>query len=163
MIQFLRTVIRDACRQHIVLPARRGELEALELLDCRRQAFDAAELILAGDMLPVEQEAQEVGGAHRLDLRAQAVQRVAMDACEEPPVAPFELGDARREASAQHSSLGLQCLQRHVAVRHIEPLLGHRAEHFQPAGDQLERLLVDALEREPRLAALDGPFPQGIQ
>src|SRR5204862_5814470 len=131
------------------------ELEALELLDRRRQAFDAAQLVLAGDVLPMQQEAQEVGRAHRLDLRAQAVQRVAMDAREQPPVAPFELGDARREAAAQHSSLRLKRLQREVGVRHLELLLGYWAKHFEPARYDFERLVIDALEREPRLAAVD--------
>jgi hypothetical protein len=41
-------------------------------------------------VLPVQEEAHEVGRAHRLDLRAQAVQRVAVDAREEPPIAPFD-------------------------------------------------------------------------
>ena len=65
-------------------------------------------LILAGHMLPVQQEAQEIGGADRLDVRAQAAQRVAMDAREQAAVAPLELGSAWREAAAQDPSLRLE-------------------------------------------------------
>ena len=41
------------------------------------------------DALPVEQEAQEVARRDRLDLRAQALDRVAVDAREQPALAPF--------------------------------------------------------------------------
>ena len=43
-------------------------------------------------MLPVQQEAHEFRRRHRLDLRAQPVQRVAMNARKQSPVAPFEFG-----------------------------------------------------------------------
>ena len=48
------------------------------------------------DVLPGEQEAHEVGGADRLDLRAQAIERVAMDAREQTTVAPFDGADRDR-------------------------------------------------------------------
>jgi hypothetical protein len=38
----------------------------------------------------MQQEAHEIGGGDRFDLRAQAVDRVAVDACEKPSIAPFE-------------------------------------------------------------------------
>ena len=42
------------------------------------------------DVLPGEQEAHEIGRADRLDLGAQPVERVAMDARQQAAVAPFE-------------------------------------------------------------------------
>ena len=58
-------------------------------------------------MLPGEEEAREVGRADRLDLRAQAIQCVAMDPSQQSPIAPLEL---RRtgERSAQHGPLGFK-------------------------------------------------------
>src|SRR3954462_5055054 len=114
-------------------------------------------------MLPVQQEAQEIGRADRLDLRPQAIQRVAMDAGEQPPVAPLELGNPGSEAAAQDATLRLQRLQGDVRVRHIELALGHRPEDLEAARDQLERLIIDALERKPRLAALDSSSSKGSQ
>ena len=67
------------------------------------------------DVLPREQEPHEVGGADRLDLRAQAIERVAVDARQQPPIAPFERrGSADRVRSdrgkraAQHDALALR-------------------------------------------------------
>ena len=41
------------------------------------------------DALPLEEEAQEVARGHGLDLRAQPLDRVVMDAGEQPALAPF--------------------------------------------------------------------------
>ena len=46
------------------------------------------------DVLPGEEEAHEVGGGDRLDLGAQAVQRVAMDAREQSAIAPLQSAGA---------------------------------------------------------------------
>jgi len=39
-------------------------------------------------------------------------------------------------------------------------VLGDRSQHLETAGDDLERIVVEPLEREPRPAAVDGSFPQ---
>ena len=63
-------------------------------------------------MLPAQQEAHEVLRRHRLDLTAQAIRRVAMDAGEEAPLAeldiPIALIALRIEAPAQREALGLE-------------------------------------------------------
>ncbi len=46
------------------------------------------------DALPDEQEAEEIARRDRLDLRAQTADRIAVDAGEEPPVAPLIVVDA---------------------------------------------------------------------
>ena len=51
-------------------------------------AFDAR---FGRDALPLEQEAHEVARRHRLDLLAQPVHGVAMDAREQAPLAPLDL------------------------------------------------------------------------
>src|SRR5439155_3804349 len=104
LVELLGPIVPDARRQHVVFPAGGRELEAFQLLDGRRQAFHALHLIFAGGVLPVEQEAQELGCADRLDLGAQLVERVAMDAGEQPAVAPLELGGTRREPAAQDAT-----------------------------------------------------------
>ena len=160
LIELLGTVVRHARGQYVVLPPGGGELETLELLDDRGKAFHALHLILAGDVLPVEEEAQEIGRADRLDLRAQLVQRVAVNACQEPSVAPLELRDARREVSAQDAPLRFQRLERDVCFGHIELQLGDRAQNLQAAGDDLQRVVLGTLEREPCAALLHRPLAQ---
>ena len=63
---------------------------------------------LGRDVLPAEQEAQEVARRDRLDLRAQPLDRVAMDARQQAALAPFVLGRAGREAAAHGEAFGLQ-------------------------------------------------------
>ena len=82
-------------------------------------------------MLPLEQEAREVAWLDRLDLAAQALERVAMDAREQMALAPFDaacvalridregrrIGRAhRREPALQHRTFGFQREQRRVDI-----------------------------------------------
>ena len=60
------------------------------------------------DPLPVEQKAQEIPRRHRLDLGAQPLDGVAVNAREQAPLAPFVLGGAGREPAAQGEALALQ-------------------------------------------------------
>ena len=48
------------------------------------------------DALPREQEAREVRGADRLDFGAEPVERVAVNAGQQPALAPLELGAVAR-------------------------------------------------------------------
>ncbi len=104
----LAAVVGNTRWQHVVLPGRGGELEALELLHHHREPFGAVHGVLCRRVLPVREETQEVGRGDRLDLGAQAGERVAMDAGKQPPVAPFDVGRAGREASAQDASLAFE-------------------------------------------------------
>src|SRR5207249_12221454 len=85
---------------------------------------------ICGDPLPAEQEPHEVGGRDRLDLAAQALERVAVDAREHPPLAPLELGGARGKPAPQHESLVLENPQGEVDVGYRDaeraPQLGRR-------------------------------------
>ena len=97
-------------------------------------------------MLPVQQEAQGIGGADRLDLRAQAAQGVAMDACEQTPVAPLERGSAWREAAAQDPSLRLEGEQNGIDVLTAKFPPGDRTQYLQTARDQIERRISAAFQ-----------------
>jgi hypothetical protein len=107
-VQQLAAVVGHASRQHVALPRDRGELEPLELLDHSREPLGAARLVLARHVLPVREEAQEFARRDRLDLGAQPRERVAMDAREEAPVAPFDLGRAGGEASPEDAALAFE-------------------------------------------------------
>ncbi len=75
-----------------MLPRAGGNFVAVELPDHRGESFGTLQLLLACDVLPVQEKTHEIGGADRLDLGAQAVERIAVNAREQPAVAPFEHG-----------------------------------------------------------------------
>ena len=90
-VEHRRLVAVDARGQHVRAPTRSAA--SSKPSSCGR--LRAGRRCRSGvstdrDVLPGEEEAHEVGGADRLDLGAQPVQRVAMDSREQPPVAPFE-------------------------------------------------------------------------
>ena len=121
-------------------------------------------------VLPREQEPHEVGRADRLDFRAQPVQRVAMDARQQPPVAPLNplrhdspqspqrkfclcvvsafSAVSASKCAPQHDSLGFERQQRRVGVglvdrqRSGERLGRRRPEDGQAAAQQLANGLV---------------------
>ena len=84
-----RLVARHPGGKHLALPARRGQLEAFELLDDAGEPLAAMEPEPRAHVLPGEEEAHQVGRAHGLDVATQAVQRPPMYPGEEAPVAPL--------------------------------------------------------------------------
>src|SRR6185437_2786085 len=78
-----------------------------------------------------------------LDLLAQAVQRVAVDASQQPALTPLELGDSRREMPADYESLMFQRAQPEIAVRPLESERprqlgrGRRPDDLEPPADDL--------------------------
>src|SRR5581483_7411128 len=101
-------VARDARGEHVLFPGAGGQLEPLELAHDREQALPAVKLRAGVDVLPAQQKAHQVGRAHRLDLAPQRPQREAVDAGEEPPLAPFLLVGPGREATAQRDAAALE-------------------------------------------------------
>ena len=65
-------------------------------------------------MLPGEQETQEVARGDRLDLGAQTLDRVVVNAREQPPVAPLLGIGARGKPPAHGETFGLQRFERRV-------------------------------------------------
>jgi hypothetical protein len=62
-------------------------------------------------VLPVEQKPHEILQRHRLDFPAQALDRVAMNPCQQMTLAPLFFGRTRREAAAQHITFAFQLRQ----------------------------------------------------
>ncbi len=62
----------------------------------------------SGQVLPVEQKAHEILQRHRLDFPAQTLDRVAMNARQQMPFAPFFNCFARSEMTTQHIAFALQ-------------------------------------------------------
>ena len=98
--------------------------------------------LAAGKALPSEQEAHERRGRDRLELRAAAVARVAVDARQASTLAPLSLPRAG-EVAAHHGALRFEGEQRlfdcgrcHRRERRGELAGGDRAEQLQAAADQ---------------------------
>ena len=93
-VEHLRLVRDQTRRQDRALPRACRELEPVEHREDLTQPVDPGQPRGRFHVLPGEQEAHEVGGAHRFDLRAQPVQRVTVNARQQGAVAPFEGGFA---------------------------------------------------------------------
>ena len=91
LIEQLGRVLANSPAQHVAFPGGRGDFVALQLLDDVQRAVRSVKLRAGLQMLPVIQEPHEVAGVHRLDLAAQPAERQPVNACEDPPVAPFDL------------------------------------------------------------------------
>ncbi|MNT46326.1 hypothetical protein D3C72_1829600 [compost metagenome] len=75
------------------------------------QGLGATHLGAGRHALPVEQEAHEIGTLHRLYLAAQALDRIAVDARQQVPLAPFLVLHGGGEAATQHMAFALQAGQ----------------------------------------------------
>jgi hypothetical protein len=111
-VQQLRLVAGDTQRQHIALPGARRQAEARQLLDHAIQPLVAGLLVRRADVLVLQEEAHQHRGRDWLDLTPQLVQHRAVDARQQPPLAPLELGRLRAVAAAEHEALRLQQHQR---------------------------------------------------
>ena len=144
-VQPQRIVVLDPRGKHIGLPCRGGQLAAVELVQHRGQALRALHLELGGKVLPPKEKAHAIRRAHRLDLAPQPVQRVAMDAREQPALAPLEVRGAAAEMPAEHEALALQRGQRRVDRPGREVELrgqlrrGRRAADLHAAAHQLAK------------------------
>ena len=85
-----RIVAIETRRQHRPLPRAGRHLESVEERDRLAHAVEPGQLAAVVDVMPREQEPHEVRRRDRLDLRAQPIERVAMDAGQQRAVAPFE-------------------------------------------------------------------------
>jgi hypothetical protein len=75
--------------------------------------------------LPIEKEAQEVARQHRLDLGAQAFDRVAVNAGEQPAIAPLNRDAAvGLEVAAHRRAFGFQGKQRRIDVGQLHAQRG---------------------------------------
>ena len=103
-----RVVLLHPRRQDLPFPGRGRGLEAFELLHQGVQALRPFGLVVGIDPLPGEEEAHEVGLGDRLDLAPQPVQGVAVDARQQPALAPLLLANPGREAAAEDEALAFE-------------------------------------------------------
>ena len=141
-------VLGDTRRQDLGFPGASRRLEPFELADDRFDGVRPFHLGVGRDPLPAEQEAQEVARGDRLDLRAQSLDRVAVDACEEPALAPFVRHHTRREAAAHGETFGFERQERWRDFVRIEPersrerIFGDRPQTFEPTAQDFRQRLV---------------------
>src|SRR5882672_2016014 len=128
LIEQRRTVVREPRRQHLALPDRGRQREALELAEHGGQRLAALAPLLA-EALPMEEESLVVGERGGLDLAAQPLQRVAVDAREQPPLAPFLDGRAARVGGDRRARTGVRTARKIPA--HRRALLLERRERRQ--------------------------------
>src|SRR5207253_4054851 len=99
-------VLADAVGQDLGLPGAGRRLEALELREHRAHRIGTLHATAERDALPVEEKAHEVARLDGLDLGAQPLDGVAVDAREQPPLAPLAFRGRRgRERAAPRKAL----------------------------------------------------------
>ena len=103
-----RPVVGEPGRQDLAFPRTGGRAVAFELGDDGVEGLRSLDLRIRRHALPLEEKAQEVARGHGLDLGAQPLDRVVMDAGEQPTLAPFVARRTRREAAAHGEALGFQ-------------------------------------------------------
>ena len=155
-IEHVRRKPRDPGRQDLRLPSRGRRREPFELCHHGGERLVSLAPVVGRDPLPLEQEAHELRSRHRLNLAPQPPERVAVDAGEQAPLAPFDGSGIGRELPAEHATLGLQADGRDVDVDRREPEIGgkarrgHRSEAPEPRAQHLGQSRV-ASGRGPKL------------
>ncbi len=94
-VQQFRIVFRDSKRQQMALPGRGGCFKAGQLADDFKEARLAMQPGSKRDMLSLEQEPHEVRCRDRFDFSPEFPDGQAVDACQEPAVAPLGCNSAR--------------------------------------------------------------------
>ena len=147
-VQPRRVVFLHPRRQDLPFPGGGRGLEPFELAEQGVEAPRPLGPAVGIDPLPGEEEAQEVGLRDRLDLPPQPVQGVAMDAGEEPALAPLLPRRARGEPAAEDEALAFERRQGDLdrappeAQARGERLGGDRPQAVQPAAHELDQRLL---------------------
>ena len=163
-VEHRRLVAVEPRRQHRALPRAAASSKPSSCATTSRRPSRPVSRRDGSTCCQREQEAHEVGRADRLDLRAQAVERVAMDAREQRAVAPLESSAsdrrARREPAAQHDALGLRARaaprRRRASATPSESASAAAVVgpgNRQPAAQQLDDRVVARPRRAPRATA----------
>src|SRR5207248_10939299 len=113
------------------------QLETLELADDLEETVAHVQLRAGLHVLPAEEEAHQIGRAHRLDLATETAEGQPVDAGEQPTLAPFLLARAGRETPAERHPRGLELCE---ADRD-----GGRGE-AEPRGERRRRDRTERLE-----------------
>ena len=153
LVEHRRVVALDPGWQHVPFPGRRRKLEPVELRNRDPEAFDSHQPVDGRHVLPGEQESHELGGRDRLDVGTQARQRLPVDACEQPPVAPLLARPGRVKHSSQDDSFGFQRDQRGKRRRFGQadwPPPGRSRRGASPCALSADRSAPAPVSTEPR-------------
>src|SRR2546430_2249871 len=115
-----RIILLEPGGQHVRFPRPGGDCAPVREVEHRGRPLRPLGPRPVGHPLPAEQEAKKVRRRDRLDLPAQPVERVTVDAREQSAFAPLELRHARREATAQHEPFPLERREPEVYVAHLQ-------------------------------------------
>ena len=166
VIEHRRVVAVDARRQDRSFPRAGSQFVAVELLDDRAHAIRPRETVRWVHVLPDEEEAHEVGRRDRLDLRAQAIQRVAVDSRQQRSIAPLI---RLTERSPEHDAVGFERDERRFDVglfdaeRRGERGGGRRPDDRQSTAKQLgDRVLARPRLRRARRRRIDRRLEHGV-
>ncbi|GIU89959.1 MAG: hypothetical protein KatS3mg010_1058 [Acidimicrobiia bacterium] len=159
LVEHRRSVPLDARGQHVTLEHRRGDGDALELLDRVDERVESAPG--RADALPRGQEPRERGRVDRLDLVAHRRERPAAQCAQHVHVAPLALHPAGPELAEHDAALALESSQRLVRSlgRDAEPpgqLVGRErpVRAGEARGEVVERTL-DGIGEGDRQAGRD--------
>jgi hypothetical protein len=114
-------------------------------------------------VLPEREEAPQLGGGHRLDLPAEPLERVTLNARQQPPLAPSV---AAGQAAAQHRALGFQLEQARLVGGgqpwNLRPAFGAERRLGLGGFDVRRRMMRGyAVEQSHRIVARLGGARQG--
>ena len=132
--------------QDFALPGRGGRGEALELLHQRLDRLGAFHAGVIRHALPREQETQEVARGDRLDLGAQALEGIAMNAREQAALAPLIRIDGQEPAAEREAFHFERRERRRDLARGQSKQIGERGLRdrplaFQSSAHQLDQRL----------------------
>ena len=151
-----RVEILDPRGEDFGFPRSRRDFEAVEEIEHRREPFRPLGARAFRDPLPPQQEPREVRRGDGLDLLAQPIERVAVNARQQAALAPLEVLTARGETSPQDKPLVLEPAQGEIDIARLEAersgQLGHRRgpDHLEPSSHQF----ADRVFAGPRLGTL---------
>src|SRR5260221_12927661 len=143
-----RLVAGETRRQDLAFPGAGGGLVTFELLDHRGDGVRSFAACAGAAALPVEEEAQEVARGDRLDLGAQALDGVAVDAGKQAALAPFIVLLRRREPPAQRETLDFERgepsldLRRRLVLRPLVRFLRNRTKPPKASAQVVVRRLL---------------------
>src|ERR1051326_7425960 len=116
-----RVVALDPGWKDLGFPGTRRQLRAVEQLEDGGHALGTLGSRVGSKPLPAEQEPHEIGGADGVDLPLKAIERIAVDAGQEPALAPFTVLDCGSEPSSKNEPLSLQSGKRDIHVTNRKP------------------------------------------
>lgn len=106
-------VVGQPRRQDLGFPSGGRRFKAFQLGKDRIKRLRADHSCFRSGALPVEQKTQEVTRSHRLDLGAQTLDCVVVDARQKPALALLVVDRIRRETLAHGETFGLEARERH--------------------------------------------------